>query len=65
VVCPGFVHTDFVNGSANEQMRAQLSKARDAMAIPPSAIAGAMLYAIEQPSNVDVGEIVVRPTAQA
>jgi len=32
--------------------------------IPPAAIARAIAFAIEQPSDVDVGEIVVRPTAQ-
>jgi hypothetical protein len=33
---------------------------RDTFAIPPDAIA----YAVEQPADVDVNEIVVRPTAQ-
>jgi NADP-dependent 3-hydroxy acid dehydrogenase YdfG len=36
-----------------------------AMAIPASAIAEAMAFAIAQPDSVDVGEIVIRPTAQA
>ena len=35
------------------------------MALPAEAVAGAMAYAIEQPVTVDVGEIVIRPTAQA
>jgi NADP-dependent 3-hydroxy acid dehydrogenase YdfG len=35
------------------------------IAIPPEAIARAIVFAIEQPADVDVGEIVVRPTAQA
>jgi NADP-dependent 3-hydroxy acid dehydrogenase YdfG len=34
------------------------------IAIPPDAIARAIVFAIEQPANIDVGEIVVRPTAQ-
>jgi NADP-dependent 3-hydroxy acid dehydrogenase YdfG len=34
------------------------------MAIPPDAIARAIAFAIEQPANVGVNEIVVRPTAQ-
>ena len=33
-------------------------------AIPASAIACAVAYAIEQPADVDVNEIVIRPTAQ-
>jgi NADP-dependent 3-hydroxy acid dehydrogenase YdfG len=38
---------------------------RDRLAIPPDAIARAVAFAIEQPAEVDVNEIVVRPTAQA
>jgi NADP-dependent 3-hydroxy acid dehydrogenase YdfG len=34
------------------------------MAIPASAIARAIAYAVEQPEDVDVNEIVLRPTAQ-
>jgi NADP-dependent 3-hydroxy acid dehydrogenase YdfG len=45
-------------------VRAQLEQARDAIAMPPDAVARAIAFAIEQPSTVDVGEIVVRPTAQ-
>lgn len=33
-----------------------------AIALQPSAIARAVRYAIEQPEDVDVNEIVVRPT---
>lgn len=35
------------------------------MAMPPAAVARAIAFAIEQPSDIDVGEIVIRPTAQA
>jgi NADP-dependent 3-hydroxy acid dehydrogenase YdfG len=34
------------------------------MAIPATAIARAIAFAIEQPAEVDVNEIVIRPTAQ-
>jgi NADP-dependent 3-hydroxy acid dehydrogenase YdfG len=34
------------------------------LAIPPDAIARAIAFAIEQPANVDVNEIIARPTAQ-
>ena len=36
-----------------------------AKAMAPAAVARAIAFAIEQPQDVDVGEIVVRPTAQA
>jgi len=35
------------------------------MGISPDAIARAMVFAIEQTADVDVGEIIVRPTAQS
>jgi NADP-dependent 3-hydroxy acid dehydrogenase YdfG len=64
VITPGFVHTDFVGGIADQALRAQLEASRDRMAITPDTIARAIAFAVEQPADVDVGEIVVRPTAQ-
>jgi NADP-dependent 3-hydroxy acid dehydrogenase YdfG len=31
--------------------------------MPPDAVAHAIAFAIERPAEVDVGEIIVRPTA--
>ncbi len=64
IVSPGFVHTDFVDAVTNPEVKAQLEAFRDKVAIPPDAIARAIAFAIEQPADVDVGEVVVRPTAQ-
>ena len=64
-VTPGFVRTDFIDAVPDPALRADLAASRDRMAIPPDAIARAIAFAIEEPSNVDVNEIVVRPTAQA
>jgi NADP-dependent 3-hydroxy acid dehydrogenase YdfG len=64
VVSPGFVHTDFADSMTNPEIKAQIVETRDKMAISPEAIARAIAFAIEQPADVDVGEIVVRPTAQ-
>jgi len=33
--------------------------------MPPEAIARAIVFALEQPSDVDVNEIIVRPAAQS
>jgi len=65
VVSPGFVATQFVQTVSDAEVREQLLKQRDAMAVPPDAIARAIAFAIEQPPEVDVNEIVIRPTAQA
>lgn len=65
VISPGFVNTNFADGIPNAEVRSQLEQRRDQLAMPPSAVARAMVYAIEQPEDIDVGEIIVRPTAQA
>ena len=65
VISPGFIHTDFAEPMTNPEVKAQILAARDKIAIPPEAIARAIAFAIEQPADVDVGEIVVRPTAQS
>ena len=63
-VSPGFVRTNFADSMRDPDMAAQTRKRMDEIAISPNAIARAICYAIEQPDDVDVGDIVVRPTAQ-
>jgi NADP-dependent 3-hydroxy acid dehydrogenase YdfG len=63
-IYPGFVDTDSPSHITSPTIREQIRAARDSFAIPPAAIARAVAYAIEQPPEVDVNEIVVRPTAQ-
>jgi NADP-dependent 3-hydroxy acid dehydrogenase YdfG len=64
VISPGFTHTSFAEDVTNPEVKAQIAKARDAFAMPADAIARAIAFAIEQPAGVDVGEVIVRPTAQ-
>ena len=64
-VSPGFTATEFVGGIADDATREQYTRTRDEIAIPPEAIGRAIVFALEQPDGVDVGEIVVRPTAQS
>jgi NADP-dependent 3-hydroxy acid dehydrogenase YdfG len=65
VVSPGFTGTDFAESVTDPVVRAQIVQSRDRFAIPAEAIARAIVFAIEQPPDVDVGEVVVRPTAQS
>ncbi len=65
VISPGFTRTNFAEAVGNTEVRARLIESRDTLAMSPDAVARAVLFAIEQPSDVDVGEIVIRPTAQA
>jgi NADP-dependent 3-hydroxy acid dehydrogenase YdfG len=64
IISPGFVRTNFAEGVTSPEVKAQLETSRDRFAIPPDAIARAVAFAIEQPADVDVNEIVIRPTAQ-
>lgn len=63
-VSPGMISTDFIEGIADEPTKQLIAGQVREIAIPPEAIAGGILYALEQPSDVDVGSIVIRPTAQ-
>ena len=64
-ISPGFVNTDFADSMTNPEIRQKIMATRDQIAISPDAIARAIAFAIEEPPDVDVNEIVVRPTAQA
>lgn len=63
-ISPGFVGTDFTQSMTNPNVAAAIQERMDAIALEPEAIARAMIYAIEQPDHVDVGDIVVRPAIQ-
>jgi NADP-dependent 3-hydroxy acid dehydrogenase YdfG len=63
-ISPGFVNTDFADSMTNSEIRQKIMATRDQIAISPDAIARAIAFAVEEPPDVDVNEIVVRPTAQ-
>jgi NADP-dependent 3-hydroxy acid dehydrogenase YdfG len=65
IVSPGMTQTNFAGGVTSPEAKTKLQETVDAIGMPPSAVARAIAFAIEQPDGVDVGEIVVRPTAQA
>ena len=63
IISPGAVNSELKHGSSHAQ---SASAVRDfyEMAIPADAVARAIAYAIMQPADVDINEIVLRPTAQ-
>jgi NADP-dependent 3-hydroxy acid dehydrogenase YdfG len=63
IVSPGAVATELPESSSEEATRKNLREFYK-MAIPADAIARAIAYAIEQPAEVEIDEIVIRPTAQ-
>ena len=65
LITPGIVNTNLVDTITDPGMKTQIADAMDKIGISPDAIAQAMAYAISQPANVDVSEIIIRPAAQA
>ncbi|WLE62343.1 SDR family oxidoreductase [Burkholderia plantarii] len=63
-VSPGAIDTDFGESMTDREAKAAVERRLKAIAISPDAIARGILFAIEQPPEVDVGSIVIRPTAQ-
>jgi NADP-dependent 3-hydroxy acid dehydrogenase YdfG len=63
-VSPGMIATNFGDSITDQGVREAIEKQVSDVAIPPSAIARGILFALEQPPEVDVGSIVIRPTAQ-
>lgn len=64
VISPGMTRTNAADHVTSPQVRAGISAAQGSFAMPSEAVARAIAYAIEQPADIDVGEIVIRPTAQ-
>jgi NADP-dependent 3-hydroxy acid dehydrogenase YdfG len=63
-VHPGVVESELA-GTITDSASVAIMKTWRAIALQPDAIARAVRYAIEQPDDVDVNEIVVRPTKSA
>ncbi len=62
IVSPGVTESELAESISDEKGREEMRQFRR-VAISPDAIARALAYAIEQPADVDVSEIIVRPTA--
>ena len=62
-VSPGVTETELAD-HITDPHAADLMVGYRAAAIPPDAIARAVSFAIDQPADVDVNEIIVRPTRQ-
>ncbi|WP_299178015.1 SDR family oxidoreductase [uncultured Brevundimonas sp.] len=64
-ISPGMISTNLQESMTDPEVKAAIGEVIGAVAISPDAIARGVAYAIEQPADVDVGSIVIRPTAQS
>lgn len=64
IISPGAVESELQLGSSDADSAAGVQAFYQANQIPADSVARAIAYAIEQPANVDINEIVLRPTVQ-
>ncbi|OSQ41115.1 SDR family oxidoreductase [Thalassospira sp. MCCC 1A01428] len=60
-ICPGVVETELGNDITEETSKNALKEFRKT-SLSPDAIARGVAYAIEQPKDVDINEVIIRPT---
>jgi NADP-dependent 3-hydroxy acid dehydrogenase YdfG len=63
-ISPGFVRTELDGSIDDPAMRAQIRRNMDDFGLPPEAVARAVAFAVEQPHDVEIGDITIRPTVQ-
>lgn len=64
VVSPGAVATELVDSITEPDIQQAVRKLYDVAALPPESFGRAVAFAISQPEDVDINEILFRPTCQ-
>lgn len=64
-IFPGAIKTELLNTVAPSETKKAVEAFYENVGLAPSAIAGAVLYALSQPDEVDVSELTVRPAKEA
>jgi NADP-dependent 3-hydroxy acid dehydrogenase YdfG len=63
-ISPGVVSTELADSIDDSEARARIRQNMAEFAIAPEAVARAVAFAIEQPYDVEIGDITIRPTVQ-
>jgi NADP-dependent 3-hydroxy acid dehydrogenase YdfG len=64
IISPGAIASELQNGSSDPSSAQFLKEFYEKTGIPAESVARAVMYAIEQPPDVEIDEVVLRPTAQ-
>jgi NADP-dependent 3-hydroxy acid dehydrogenase YdfG len=64
VISPGAVLSELQNSTSDPSSAKFVKELYDKVGISADSVARAILYAIEQPADVEIDEVVLRPTAQ-
>lgn len=65
ILYPGAINTELLSTITNDQIKSAVEGIYEQVGISPQAIAKAVLYAVDQPDNVDVSDLIVRPSREA
>lgn len=63
-ISPGYVKTELASHIKDSATRKSIESSMENMALEPESIAWAVLFAINQPRNVEIGDLVIRPSVQ-
>jgi NADP-dependent 3-hydroxy acid dehydrogenase YdfG len=63
-ISPGYVRTELADSIDDPRAREQIRQGMAEFAIAPVAVARAIAFAIDQPRDVEIGDITIRPTVQ-
>ncbi len=64
MISPGAVTSELQNSTSDPSSAKFVKELYDKIGIPAESVARAIQYAIEQPADVEIDEVVLRPTAQ-
>lgn len=63
-IFPGAIKTELLNTVAPSPVKTAVEEFYENVGLAPSAIAGAVLYALSQPDEVDISDLTVRPAKE-
>ncbi|SEQ41161.1 SDR family oxidoreductase [Microlunatus flavus] len=63
-ISPGYVRTELVDSIADPTTRRAAQEAMADLGIAPAAVARAIAFAIDQPDDVEIGDLTIRPARQ-
>jgi NADP-dependent 3-hydroxy acid dehydrogenase YdfG len=63
-ISPGFVDTQLDDCIDDVALREQIRRNMTDFGLPPAAVARAIAFAVEQPDDVEIGDITIRPSVQ-
>lgn len=63
-ISPGYVRTEFASTITDEEVLAGVQSGMEDLALDPDAVARTVEFAIDQPWDVEIGELSIRPTRQ-